>query len=81
MARQTSWVTAANKEDWTKNIEVHHHSNGNLINSNFPIILNGTTANTKQISQILSVEAFGGEKVILLDNDNLQIPDTTASRG
>ena len=75
-------VTAANKEDWTINIKVHHHSNGNLIKfSNFPIILNGTTANTKQISQILSVEAFGGEKVILLDNDNLQIPDTTASRG
>ena len=75
-------VTANSKDEWTKNIEVHHHNNGNLVKfSNFPINLKESTANTRQISQLLSIEAFSGEKVILLDNDNLQIPDTTASRG
>jgi hypothetical protein len=70
------------KQEWTKNIEVHHYNNGMLQKfSNFPVILAEATATIKHVSQQLSFEAFEGNNVILLDNDNLQVPDTVASRG
>jgi hypothetical protein len=76
-------VTSANsKEEWTKNIQIHHYANGRLNKlSNFPVIVTESSATTKHIAQQLSQEAFGGENVILLDNDNLQVPVTTASKG
>ena len=75
---------ATGKEEWTKNVEVCNYSKslGTLRKiSNFPITLTESTSSIKQVSQQLSHEAFGGQTVILLDNDNLKIPDTTASRG
>uniref|UniRef100_A0A1X7TUX2 RING-type domain-containing protein n=1 Tax=Amphimedon queenslandica TaxID=400682 RepID=A0A1X7TUX2_AMPQE len=75
-------VTAKECTEWTKNIEVNHVSNGELKKfSNFPIILSESSATIFHVSQQLSCEVFAGKKVILLDNDNLPIPDTTASRG
>lgn len=72
------------KEEWTKNVEVCNYSKslGGLRKfSNFPITLTESTSSIDHVSQQLSVEAFGGQNVILLDNDNLKIPDTSASRG
>lgn len=75
-------VTMKESCQWTKSIEVIHLSNGVLEKfSNFPILLNESSASISHISQQLSHEVFGGKDVILLDNDNLPVPDTTASRG
>ena len=75
-------VAAKECTEWTKSIEVNQVTNGELKKfSNFPIILSEPSATILHISQQLSCEVFAGKKVILLDNDNLPIPDTTASRG
>lgn len=75
-------VVAQSKDEWTRNIEIHRFSDGELRKfSNFPIILTPQTASITHISSLLSHEAFQGKVVVLLDNDNLQIPDTSASRG
>ena len=75
-------VAAKECTKWTKSIKVNQVSNRELKKfSNFPIMLNEMSATILHISQQLSCEIFAGKKVVLLDNDNLPIPDTTASRG
>ena len=75
-------VLAKKAMEWTKNIEVNQYNNGELKKfSNFPIILTESTATIMHVSKQLACEAFAGNKVILLDNDNLPIPNTTATKG
>ena len=72
---------AAKAIEWTKGIEVNQFVNGGLKKfSNFPILLTEATA-TIACAEQLSNEVFSGKKVVLLDNDNLPIPETSASRG
>ena len=71
---------AANKEDWTKNIEVHQHSNGNLIKfSNFPIM--GLLPTPSKYCRFCQWRLLVAKQSYCSTNDNLQIPDTAASRG
>lgn len=73
---------AAKNIEWTKGVEVYHFLNGDLKKfSNFPILLTEATASIGHVSEQLSLEVFSGKKVLLLDNDNLPIPETSASRG
>lgn len=73
---------AAKNIEWTKGIEVYHFLNGDLKKFlNFPILLTEATASIGHVSEQLSFEVFSGKKVLLLDNDNLPIPETLASRG
>ena len=61
-------------------IEIHEFSNGELKKtSNFPISLTPDTACIEFISAQVSVELFHGEKVILIDNENLKIPDSSTN--
>ena len=83
---KTKWparpASASKELEWTKTIEVSQVTNGEMKKlSNFPVALNEASANIIHVSQQLSSEVFGGKSVILLDNDNLPIPDTVASRG
>uniref|UniRef100_A0A1X7T8W7 Uncharacterized protein n=1 Tax=Amphimedon queenslandica TaxID=400682 RepID=A0A1X7T8W7_AMPQE len=78
-------VTAANQcEEWTKNIEIHrfHPQMAELKKViNFPVLMSPETSTISDIAAILSKEAFEGKPVVILDNDNLVVPDTVASRG
>ena len=72
---------ATGKEEWTKNVQVCNYLKSFGTLRKFSNFLTESTLSIKQVSQQLSHEAFGGQTVVLLDNDNLKIPDTTASQG
>ena len=42
----------------------------------FPVTLKKNKANIDYISSVLSIEVFDGAAVVLLDNNNFEIPDT-----
>ena len=44
----------------------------------FPVTLKKFTANIDYNSSMPSIEVFDGAAVVLLDNDNFEIPDTLA---
>ncbi len=48
---------------------------------NYPLELTTATANISSVSEILSTEVFNGEPCVLLDVDNLKIPDSSTTRG
>ena len=43
--------------------------------------MSAETSSIAEVASVISKEAFEGKPIILLDNDYLIIPDTTASRG
>ena len=48
---------------------------------NLPLMLREQTATINNIADMTSAEAFEGESVVLLDADNLRIPDSIGTRG
>ena len=48
---------------------------------NLPITLSEKTASVNRVAEIVSLESFEGEEVVLLDSDNLKIPDSAGTRG
>ena len=69
---------------WRKNIEICKWSERDKQwkkISNLPIEVSEEVANIKGVSGIVAKDAFGGEPVILLDNDFLRIPDTPNTTG
>ena len=69
-------------ETWTKTIEVCSYEDNVLKKTlNLPIMLSEKTASVSHVGEIVSMEAFEGEVVILLDNDNLKIPNSAGTRG
>ena len=48
---------------------------------NLPVPLTEQSASVASVSQFVSQEAFGGGAVVLLDWENLKIPDTVRTRG
>ncbi len=48
---------------------------------NLPIILTESTASVSQIVGIVSAEGFEGDSVIILDSQNLRIPDSNGTKG
>ena len=48
---------------------------------NLPLTLNESTASVTKVADIASAETFEGDAVVLLDSENLQIPDSVGTRG
>ncbi len=48
---------------------------------NLPIILTESTASVSQIVGIVSAEGFEGDSVVILDSQNLRIPDSNGTKG
>ncbi len=67
---------------WQKSIEIHSYTTSGLEkHTNYPLELTPSTANITSISAMLSAEVFNGQSCVLLDVDNLKIPDSTTTRG
>uniref|UniRef100_A0A1X7TA93 RING-type domain-containing protein n=1 Tax=Amphimedon queenslandica TaxID=400682 RepID=A0A1X7TA93_AMPQE len=68
-------------ESWRKNVEICSVSEGKAKKTcNHPVTLTPATACIEAVSNIVSVEAFEGNDVVLLDKDNLRIPDNKTTR-
>ena len=70
-------------EAWTKTTEIcKYDQEENAIKKtlNLPITLNEMTVSVSGVGEIVSTESFEGEEVIL-DSDNLKIPDSAGTRG
>ena len=48
---------------------------------NLPVPLTEQSASITSVSQFVSQEGFGGAAVVLLDNENLKLPDTVGTCG
>ena len=48
---------------------------------NLPLTLNENTATITRIADMTSAEAFEGDALVLLDSENLRIPDSVGTRG
>ena len=46
---------------------------------NLPITLSEKTASVNPVAEIVSLESFEGEEVVLLDSDNIKIPDSAGT--
>ena len=69
------------KDSWRKTVDVCSVVEGSLKKvSNHPVTLTPSTACIEAISNIVSAEAFHGETIVLLDKDNLKIPDNKTTR-
>ena len=71
---------------WTKAVEIICGDEASIDaikkTCNLPIRLTETTANVPKVADIVAGEAFfNGESVVVLDCDNLRIPDTNGTRG
>ena len=74
--RQTSQLT------WNKTIEICSFEGSKIKKSfNLPVSLTERSARVERIAEFVSAEAFEGAAVVLLDSDNLQIPDSIGTRG
>lgn len=74
-------VTTLKPASWRKNIEVCSITDRRVRKStNYPVTLTPATACIEAVMNILSVEAFDGQEVVLLDKDNLRIPDNHTTR-
>lgn len=70
--------------EWRKNIDVVELKKGQLKKiSNFPVSLTPSTANIECVSNQLSSEVpeFEGSDIVLIDNGNYKIPDSSATKG
>jgi hypothetical protein len=68
-------------EAWTKTIEICTYDDSTYAmrkTLNLPITLSEKTASVNRVAEIVS---FEGEEVVLLDSDNLKIPDRAGTRG
>ena len=71
-------------EAWTKTIEICTYDDSTYAmrkTLNLPITLSEKTASVNRVAEIVSLESFEGEEVVLLDSDNLKIPDSAGTRG
>ena len=80
-----SQVQKGKKTEWRKNIEVVQLRKGQVKKSNFPVSLTPSTANIECISNQLSSEVpeFEGShgNIVLINNENYKIPDSSATKG
>ena len=79
-----SATTPVPSASWAKSIEVcSYEASTDSIKKNFnlPIILTENTASVPKLADITSAESFDGEPVVILDNENLRIPDSQGTRG
>lgn len=77
----TSSAQVAQDEEVNKMVEIHTVIDNELQRKgSFPVTLKKFTANIDYISSVLSIEVFDGAAVVLLDNDNFEIPDTLTTQ-
>ena len=48
---------------------------------NLPLTLTEDTSTVNKVADLASAEAFGSDDVIILNSDNLRIPDSAETRG
>ena len=71
-------------ETWTKTIDICTWDDSTIKKTfNLPITLSekGSDATVGGVAALVATEAFDGEEVVLLDADNLLIPDSCGTRG
>ena len=71
-------------QSWTKTVEIccYELSSACIKKTfNLPLTLNKNTATVTRIADIISAEAFEGDVVVLLDSENVRIPDGLGTRG
>ena len=69
---------------WTKTLEICSYDVQESVfkkTFNLPLTLTEDTSTVNKVADIASAEAFGGDAVIILDSDNLRIPDSAGTRG
>ena len=67
---------------WTKSIEICNFEGSELKKAfNLPVALNEKSATVSDVAEFVSDEAFEGASVVLLDSENLQIPNTIGTQG
>lgn len=67
---------------WTKTIEICRVEGTKIKKTfNLPVSLTERAARVERVAEFVSGEAFEGAAVVLLDSDNLRIPDSTGTRG
>ena len=78
----TSSAQVAPNEEFNKTVEIHRVIDNELRRKgSFPVTSKKKfTANIDYISSVLSIEVFDGAAVVLLDNDNFEIPDTLTTQ-
>ena len=63
---------------WTKTLEI---SSYDPLEAVFKKTFNLPLEEISTVNDLASAEAFGGDAVIILDSDNLRIPDSAGTRG
>ena len=69
---------------WTKTIEICRFDCSDMAikkTLNLPVTLTNQTSSVTGVGDIVSAEAFGGDTVVILDSENLRIPDSVGTRG
>ena len=67
---------------WTKTVEICTLDGSQLKKSfNLPVSLTESSATVVRVAEFVSTEAFDSASVVLLDSENLLIPDSVGTRG
>ena len=69
---------------WTKSVGICSYdvsSDSIKKNYNLPIILTENTASVSKIADIVSAEGFDEDPVVVIDSENLRIPDSKGTKG
>ena len=69
---------------WTKTVEICRYDTDTTAikkTFNLPLTLTEQTSSVPGVADIASAEAFGGEPVVIIDAENLRIPDSIGTRG
>lgn len=70
--------SADSGQSLTKTVEVCYDPSNSSIKKSFnlPLTLTEQTATVTKIADITSAEAFDGDSVVMLDSENLRLPDS-----
>ena len=69
---------------WKKIVEICRFDSADVTikkTFNLPLTLTEQTSSVMGVGDIASAEAFGGDPVVILDSENLRIPDSIGTRG
>ena len=77
-----SFSVRVSESAWIKMIEVYDFNGIGLRKiCNLPVPLTEQSSSVSSVSQLVSQETFAGAAVVLLDWENLRIPDAVRTRG
>lgn len=84
LGKQKPESTKKGSTSWTKTVEVccYDKSTSTVTKTfNLPLTLTEQSASVNKIADLTSAEAFDGDAVVVIDADNLRIPDSVGTRG